>query len=333
MISVVLVNWNGWADTIECIQSLLNSVPVPARIIVVDNASANESVEIFRCWSQGGLSLVKGAGVFEKYALAHQASVPTAYFVDFDEKALHFDWDKKNLPIAEKEFSSIYFVRSRVNGGFGYGCNVGMRLAQQLGTDGIWLLNNDCVVSPDALNKLHRHIFKHPDEIVGAVLKYYRAPDVIQAIGGGKLSRFTGKFALQADRSFDGKLDYIHGASMAFSINCLERVGFFDQKMFMYCEDVDYCLRAALLGYRFSVLPVDVFHKEGASQGNLPSVNAWVHVLVNKHYVLKKNFGWGPWVVFYFAMLIARSVLPVGQRVARQGARRALAYFAWGKEI
>lgn len=333
MISVVLVNWNGWADTIACIQSLLNSEPTEVRIIVVDNASTNESFEIFRCWSQGGLSLVKRAEVSEKYALADQVIVQTSYFVDFDEQPLRFNWREKIKSKVEEEFSPIYFVRGLVNGGFGYGCNVGMRLAQQLGTDAIWLLNNDCVVSPNSLKELHRHVIKHPNEIVGTVLKYYYAPDVIQAIGGGKLSRLTGRFALQTDRSFSGKLDYIHGASMAFPIDCLERVGFFDHKIFMYCEEVDYCLRAALVGYRFGVLPVDVFHKEGGSQGNIPSVKAWTSVLINKHYVLKKNLGWGPWVAFFFAMLVVRSLLPIGQRVARQGARRALAHFVWGREI
>ena len=47
MISVVLVNWNGWADTIACVQSLLNAEQTAFRIVIVDNASTNESVEMF----------------------------------------------------------------------------------------------------------------------------------------------------------------------------------------------------------------------------------------------------------------------------------------------
>ena len=36
---VVLLNWNGWRDTIACLQSLLQSREVQLRVIVCDNAS------------------------------------------------------------------------------------------------------------------------------------------------------------------------------------------------------------------------------------------------------------------------------------------------------
>jgi len=333
MISVVLVNWNGWADTISCIQSLLISSPTEARIIVVDNASTNESIKIFRCWSEGGLCPIREHGLPESNLITNQAVSHSSCFVNFDDQAQCFNWDEIAQLNAEAGLMPIYFVRGSINGGFGYGCNIGMRLARQLGTDAIWLLNNDCVVSPDSLLKLHDHILQHPNEIVGTYLKYFYEPDRIQAVGGGKIKRLTGKFALHTNPSFEEKLDYIHGASMAFPVSCLEKVGFFDQKIFMYCEEVDYCLRAASVGYKFDVLPVDVFHKEAGSQGNSPSVNAWTQVLVNKHYVLRKNLGWGMWVFFFFAMLGLRSLLPVGQRAARQGARRALAYFIFGKAV
>ena len=58
MISVIIVNWNGWADTIACIQSLQNAEGVPARVIIVDNQSTDDSVENLILWAQGLLSLL-----------------------------------------------------------------------------------------------------------------------------------------------------------------------------------------------------------------------------------------------------------------------------------
>jgi GT2 family glycosyltransferase len=333
MISVVLVNWNGWADTISCIQSLLNSTQTPSRIVVVDNASTNESLEIFRSWDEGKLCLIQEDWQSKfnhdsKFDLLHNS-----YFLEFDDENQRFSWKEPNRSSTTHGIIHIFFVKGPKNGGFGYGCNIGMKLAKQLGTDAIWLLNNDCIVSPDALLKLHSYILKNANEIIGTHIKYFFDRERFQAVGGGKLTRLTGRFALQTDPDFYGAVDYIHGASIAFPVNCLEKVGFFDQKIFMYCEEVDYCLRAASAGYKFNVLPVDIFHKEGGSQGSSSTSNAWTHVLINKHYVLKKNIGWGVWVIFFFSMLVIRSLLPLGDRFARQGARRALAHFVLGKAL
>ena len=205
-------------------------------------------------------------------------------------------------------------------------------MVQKLGTDGIWLLNNDCVVSRDSLFKLHDVILNNSNVIVGSHIKYYYEPNRFQAVGGGELSKITGRFALNTNPARQVELNYIHGASIAFSLECLCDVGFFDEKIFMYCEEVDFCLRAAYAGYKFSVLPIEIFHKEGGSQGVTASVNAWEQVLINKYYVLKKNLGWGIWVIFYFLMLIVRSLLPIGLLQARLGARRVLCHIFYVKK-
>ncbi|HEX4627981.1 MAG TPA: glycosyltransferase, partial [Gemmatimonadales bacterium] len=49
-IGVVVINWNGLADTNVCLESLVAAAPGPARIIVVDNGSTDDSVEGLRAW-------------------------------------------------------------------------------------------------------------------------------------------------------------------------------------------------------------------------------------------------------------------------------------------
>jgi GT2 family glycosyltransferase len=117
---------------------------------------------------------------------------------------------------------------------------------------------------------------------------------------------------------------------MAFSSNCVDRIGYFDEKIFMYCEEVDYCLRASLNGYKMEVLPVVVFHKEGGSQGGGAGTSAWFQVLRNKYYVLGKHFGWGPWLLFFWTTLLLKSFLPIGESPGRKGARQVLLYLIFG---
>ena len=42
---IVIVNWNGWLDTIECLESLLRNNYASYRIIVCDNDSDDDSRE------------------------------------------------------------------------------------------------------------------------------------------------------------------------------------------------------------------------------------------------------------------------------------------------
>jgi GT2 family glycosyltransferase len=50
-IGVVVLNWNNHPDTIICLDSLAESSPRPEAVLVVDNASHDDSVERIRAWA------------------------------------------------------------------------------------------------------------------------------------------------------------------------------------------------------------------------------------------------------------------------------------------
>src|SRR2546425_9757739 len=50
-IGVVILNWNGHVDTIACLESLATADPGPARVVVVDNASTDDSVAALTAWA------------------------------------------------------------------------------------------------------------------------------------------------------------------------------------------------------------------------------------------------------------------------------------------
>ncbi len=53
---VVLLNWNGWRDTIDCLESLFASRFSRLRVVVCDNASRDGSLERVAAWAQGQLA-------------------------------------------------------------------------------------------------------------------------------------------------------------------------------------------------------------------------------------------------------------------------------------
>ena len=47
-VAIVVLNWNGVDDTLACLESLLGLVEAPGKILVIDNASTDDSVERIR---------------------------------------------------------------------------------------------------------------------------------------------------------------------------------------------------------------------------------------------------------------------------------------------
>ena len=50
---IILLNYNGWKDTIECLESVLKNDYENYQIIVVDNDSPNNSMKFIINWAEG----------------------------------------------------------------------------------------------------------------------------------------------------------------------------------------------------------------------------------------------------------------------------------------
>jgi N-acetylglucosaminyl-diphospho-decaprenol L-rhamnosyltransferase len=72
------------------------------------------------------------------------------------------------------------------------------------------------------------------------------------------LKRHIPLFKISKPISLD--IDWVSGAFMALSATAFRKIGGFDERYFMYCEDVDICLRLQLSGYRLSRADVTVIH-------------------------------------------------------------------------
>ncbi|WP_211325081.1 glycosyltransferase family 2 protein [Hydrogenothermus marinus] len=54
---IIILNYNGWADTIECLESVLRNDYPNYQVIVVDNDSPNNSMEYIKAWAEGKLDV------------------------------------------------------------------------------------------------------------------------------------------------------------------------------------------------------------------------------------------------------------------------------------
>jgi GT2 family glycosyltransferase len=249
---VVLLNWNGWRDTLECLESLFKSNYENFSVIVCDNASTDNSVMEIARWIETELCSVA-------FALHTQDDIENNIGIDLSVR--------------------LTLISNSGNHGFAGGNNVGIRFAlkdQRCGF--IWLLNNDTVVHLRALEQLVAHAEKDDRiGICGSLLCFYADKNIVQAVGGVKFSRLLAHGeqigqGLSTESSlipFLGLSEptYIAGASMLVRTGFIEDVGYMESKYFLYFEEMDWAQRGIRNWKMATAVNSIVYHKEGGSIG------------------------------------------------------------------
>jgi GT2 family glycosyltransferase len=254
----VVVNWNGWRDTLACVQSLRAVAAATFTVVICDNASSDSSIEHV-------IESLRSA------APAVEASV------QWDEgqqviKLMGLD------PVAGATLKDVYLLPFTTNLGYAGAinrCIIWGRRRLQVG--GYWLLNNDIKVAPDALAHLMAATQLYPEVgLCGSVLLEWDDPARVQAIGGMfNHCLAVGRHVKTVARGIDSPesvlfhIDYPVGASLFVTERFLEKVGLMDDGYFLYYEEMDWCERGRAKGFKPAVaLRSRVRHKEGASTGS-----------------------------------------------------------------
>lgn len=171
----------------------------------------------------------------------------------------------------EAQFPTADVIPLSQNTGFAAGCNVGLRHALKSGADYLLLVNNDTVVAPDMLEQLVAVAEVHPEAgLLSPVIYHFDAPDRVWS-AGYRQRPVTLSAQPPAGRPEDGvpyEVDWLYGCGLLIRRRVLEDVGLFDERFFMYYEDVDLCRRAQQAGYRLLVVPAArMWHKVATSTG------------------------------------------------------------------
>lgn len=312
---VVLINYNGWEDTIECLQSLINVNYKPMNIIVIDNASKDDSIRNIVQWAEGNRQAktenndLLGNIIIDKK--------PPILFSLLNANELNDDCNVNNKI---RKDDQLFIIRSKSNRGFSGGNNLGLTFAlQKRDCKYLWILNNDTVVDKNSVPSKIKYLENQGDSILlgTRILNYYE-PKNIQSYGGliNKYFSTTKHFGENMDWetqfSLDFSPDYIPGTSIFFEKKVLNKIGFMPEGYFMYYEDVDWSLRAANLNVQLKICPDSIiWHKEGSSQkheskkGQKPEKTDILSV-VNRLKVAKKYF---PSTIVIAYLGVAKSIL------------------------
>ncbi|MDR3362260.1 MAG: glycosyltransferase family 2 protein [Desulfovibrio sp.] len=248
-VACIIVNYNGFAKTLACLDALSSMPVLPHSICAVDNGSrSGESDMLLRAWTE----------------LCRQRKLEPPVVCQ---------------PKPNTRLRGGLFLPLAQNMGFAAGNNAALRmLLTEPDCQAFWLLNNDALPQPDALEALVRRMNQRPDAgMAGSSL--IRARDsLLQTAAGVTLNPLTGitRYVLDGmppakisecdERTIEGKLAAITAASCLVNRAALEHVGLMDESFFLYFEDVDWSLRFRKAGYALAWAKGSmVVHEEGGS--------------------------------------------------------------------
>lgn len=288
---IVILNWNGWRDTIECLESLFRLAYTRFSVIVCDNASDDGSLERIKEWARGELEVEAPRSQFLQRLIVPAVRKPIRY-VEYGRAQAEAGGNSADGDVP------LVLIRTEENRGFGPGINVGLRYALARDDfDYVWLLNNDSVVEPTALGALVGHAEDKPEAgFCGSTILYYHNPTTVQALGGAIYNRWLGlprhagegqPYRLVTDASkVERRLAYICGASMLVKKALLRSVGLLPEDHFLYGEELDWALRAkGRFGLAFAPASV-IYHKEGATIGSASRPQHRTRSLLSEYYGL-----------------------------------------------
>jgi GT2 family glycosyltransferase len=207
--------------------------------------------------------------------------------------------------MVEKHYPEVILISNRANIGFSAACNQGIRVSQGRY---ILILNPDTVVPADAFEKFTRFMDDHPDAgASGARLTDREGKFLPESKRGIPMPltaffRFSHIYRLAPNspvinRYYMGHIgehstsavEALTGAFLFLRREAVFDAGLFDERYFMYGEDIDLCFQIGRAGYRIYYFPeVTVTHFKGCS-GAMNSYRGLGHFFRSMHIFIEKN--------------------------------------------
>ena len=280
-VAIVVLNWNGWKNTVECLESLSQIDYSSYQVILVDNGSKDNSVQQIQTYAAGNVM------VNSKFFQYSKTNKPLTLIADAKDVVPNFRGE-------------IFLVQNSANFGFSMGTNIGLRLAQKHLADYVMLLNNDIVVDKKFLNELvDQAEMDSQIGVAGPTIYYYDRPKTVDFAGENLIVwRVKGK-EFTVPSKLPREVDKIEGSCMLIRREVLDKIGLLYTKYWAYWEETDFCFRAKKVGFKVLYVPKSmIWHKVAQSIGGEGNLQREYYLNRNRLLFARRNLSWSNQVKF-----------------------------------
>jgi GT2 family glycosyltransferase len=263
-VSIIILNWNGWKDTIACLESLFKIDYPNFSVINVDNGSTDSSVTNIR-------EFIKQFLDGDQLTMSDKNSTLHVNFREWSSVDTETSTQERNS--SHQNEKHIVLLKNEKNDGYAEGNNIGIRFAiSRFNPEYILILNNDTIVNEKFLTEMIKVSEICPEGgFFGPKTYYYDfhgKNNILNSVGERVAISMVRPFH-PGDKKVDSGefdkiriMDFITGSCLLVKRNVLDQVGLLNPDYFLYWEDVDWALRGKKLGYQSVYVPKAViWHK------------------------------------------------------------------------
>jgi GT2 family glycosyltransferase len=289
---IIILNWNGWQHTIECLRSLFHTDYDNYRVILVDNASTDDSLGKIEAYCANELKLSS----FVADDLVRNKPTTVVHYAKEDAEP----GADRSGAVAQHIDIALTVMQNGQNYGFAEGNNIAVAYALDISNpDYVLLLNNDTVVEKNFLAQLV-NAAEHDGQIGLLQPKILRYVDstiestgfMCNTLAYSQPRGFNEKDEGQYDNDKEDGFFYASGACVLIKKSLLAALSgeCFDPHLFAYYEDVDLSWMARLIGLKVVYCPESVcYHKGKGSFGDETPLTVYLSHR-NRLRVMIKNY-------------------------------------------
>jgi GT2 family glycosyltransferase len=269
-VNVIILNWNGWVDTVECLESLYQIDYPFFDVVVVDNDSEDDSLVKIREYCQGDLKVDSPFFTYNPQNKPIKITELTEEQIKSNKttKEEHIPGASDHSLEVENE---LILIKNSKNHGFAEGNNIAIEYALgNLNPEYILLLNNDTVVDPQFLHEMIKATGEGRIGIIGPKLLNASNPRIIDSAGHIiSWGRIVDRGHDEVDQGqYDQDINVLGAMAAAalYKKEMLLEIGLLDSNYITLGEDADLSWRAYNKGWKAIYAPKSrVYHKRGRS--------------------------------------------------------------------
>ena len=259
-VSIIIVNWNGKTDTLECLESLKNNDYPNYEVVIIDNGSKEKfqvsDPKIKVIYNKENLGFSGGNNVGIKYALKNKANY---ILLLNNDTIVSNDFLSKMVKVAKRD-DKIGMVGPKI-----YFHNEKTRLRPA--TEGTTARQEKIWFAGGKINWLYNK---------GTMIGY-------NEVDNG-----------QYDKPEIQKTDYITGCCVLVKKEVIKKIGLIPEEYFLYYEDTDWSLKAQKQGYKCVFTPkATIWHK--GSKSSIAESPSYIYYHIRNGLILAKKYA--PWYI------------------------------------
>lgn len=212
---------------------------------------------------------------------------------------------------SERYGNKVQIIQLSRNYGFATGINYGIRYALDQKAEYILIINNDAMLETDSLKNMIE-VLKHNIDVNVVAPVIFEYPDTKKVWSTGGYINNLLLEPLDAHHRSENlsnfqlvRRTFISGCIMLFTRSLLTEVGLFDERFFMYYEDLDLCYRIVAKGYQLAIsTSAKGYHRVSASSGGKVNPFERYHMARSSGIYFRKyarGIRWIPVLFFRFA--------------------------------